>query len=39
MFTATVTVASEYQSGAMRKYKYLQGFVGEIFPLVELTPF
>jgi hypothetical protein len=39
MFIATVTVASEYQSCAMRKCQCLQGFGGEIFPLMELTIF
>jgi hypothetical protein len=39
MFIATVTMASEYQSGAVKKCQWLQGFEGELFPLVELTLF
>jgi hypothetical protein len=39
MFTATVTMASEYQSGAVRKIQCFQEFEGETFPLVELTLF
>jgi len=39
MFIATVTMASEFQSAAIKKCQCLQGFEDEIFPLMELTLF
>jgi len=41
MFIATLTMASEFQSAAMRKCQCIQGFehVIRVFPLMELTLF